>query len=188
MHPLLMKRFQEDFPSIAGLTADAGFRCYSGWGLLLYGFFLDATEHCAKHGGQIRIQQIKEKFGRLRIYCSYKGGTETEAGTEFVPEAFGALIAVRPYPSSPTLSKIIDFYEMASAHYCEICGRPGHIDDSVTSRLKWVSTLCFDHANLLIESRDSDDEIDFSLLEESIAGQIDKDIDQLKARKSNSNR
>ncbi len=183
MHSLLIKRFNEDFPEVLGLDEKSEFRCYSGWGLLLYGFFLDATEYCRKHGGTIRIRQIKEKFGRLRIYCAYDGGAEMEAAPEYVPEAFGRLLSFRPYPSNKTLSRIIDFYEMASEHCCEMCGRPGHIDDAVTSKLHWVSTLCFEHANLMIDAEESDEEVDFNAIEERVSKHIESEIMELKKAK-----
>ena len=66
----------------------------------------------------IKIVQVKEKYGGLRIYTDYGGNN-----------AFTALI---------------HDLERRSVTICEVCGKPAKID---TSRY-WLKTLCEEHITL----------------------------------------
>ena len=100
-----------------------GFECNSGWDTLIL-TALDIVEaHLnSKHkndpdAGHIVLDQIKEKFGTLRIYYT-------------------------DYSKSPEyISGVFDFAEAMSEHMCEECGRPG----ITRNNLPWIKTLCENH-------------------------------------------
>lgn len=87
-----------------------GFECGDGWFLLLTTLF-DAVEKHIWHAGEfqspehehlkdLRVLQVKEKFGGLRVYTSY---------------------------STPHLHSCIDFAYAMSIRTCEFCGNPGKL-------------------------------------------------------------
>lgn len=90
-----------------------GFECNKGW----YPMIMELIEKIAKldTDKELRIFQIKEKFGGLRFYI--EGGTSKE------------------------IYDLIDEYEKKSYSICEICGDEGH----VRSDLSWIRTLCDKH-------------------------------------------
>ncbi|MBM7059339.1 hypothetical protein JQX08_01330 [Pseudomonas sp. UL073] len=49
-----------------------GFECGNGWYGLIGGTLLFIDRHAEEHELNVRIRQVKEKFGELRIYC--RGG------------------------------------------------------------------------------------------------------------------
>lgn len=71
-----------------------------------------------------KINQIKEKFGSLRVYIWAEKNTEM-------------------------INSIIRKYEDISAHVCEKCGLPSKI----RTDLGWIQSLCLFHYNLEILSR-----------------------------------
>lgn len=73
----------------------------------------DPNNECDK---EIFIDQIKEKFGSLRVYLSY--GTKE-------------------------MYDLIHVYEQKSGIVCESCGRPGTKQHS--SPWSWIKTLCDEH-------------------------------------------
>lgn len=69
---------------------------------------------------EVKVLQVKEKFGLLRIYTSHKG---------------------LPLDISDRIFDLIDFAELMSAKICEHCGKPA-IDPRPSSHLMWIKTLC----------------------------------------------
>jgi hypothetical protein len=75
-----------------------GFECGDGWFELLRCLIQDIKGICESNNLDIKINQIKEKYGTLRFYLS----SETEE-----------------------LGRLIAQAEKESAHICEECGKPG---------------------------------------------------------------
>jgi hypothetical protein len=100
-----MKSYQE-LPWIAEIKAtnpeafqelfEFGFDCGKGWRDLI----LWALARMVAADPDLRVHQIKEKFGELRI------NVQTQAGNEEV-------------------WRVIDEAQALSRHTCEICGQPG---------------------------------------------------------------
>lgn len=100
-----------------------GFECNLGWDRLILTALDTIESHLQwKHkedpnAGHIVIDQVKEKFGTLRIYYT-------------------------DYSNSPDyVSGVIDLAEHMSVHICEECGKPG----KTRGDLSWLKTLCEDH-------------------------------------------
>ena len=108
MDDRLEKLLRDEFPSLYARSAGAellpyhlfGFEVGNGWFRLIYTASKKLTSHCEATGLDIRVNQIKEKYGLLRIYLS-----------SYTDEA----------------DKIIDEAENASSQLCEVCGRPGKL-------------------------------------------------------------
>lgn len=186
MHQKLQDRLKDDFPGVAwtGTLAHWGIECGTGWGLLVYGFMSDATQLCEKGGGTLAIAQIKEKFGQLRIYCSSRDIKAQEAKYDYAQEFFGHLTAIRPYPQNPTLRSLVDYYEGISSSYCELCGKAGHIDDAVTAKTHWATSLCYEHAGLMIESRRKQVDAPFVEIDKKTCEKIVARIDEIHAKRT----
>jgi hypothetical protein len=91
------------------------FECNSGWHTLISTALDTIESHLIS--GYIVLDQVKEKFGTLRIYYT-------------------------DYSNDPDyVSGVFDFAEMMSHHICEKCGKPG----STRHNLSWVQTLCENH-------------------------------------------
>jgi hypothetical protein len=68
-------------------------------------------------GASIDVRQAKEKFGGLRFYYTLQGVSE---------------------PTERAVREAVDLAQMASAHICELCGRPG----SLGILDGWLTTQC----------------------------------------------
>lgn len=86
--------------------------CGDGW----EGLLAPIIEEADKIG--VNLSQVKEKYGRLRIYFD-PGELDTDK-----------------------LEDLIDQAELDSAKICEICGKSGHLMVSGG----WLKTLCAEHA------------------------------------------
>jgi len=152
MNEQLNARIKNDFPNVD--WSGRNIECGTGWAAIVYAFLADATKACGEAGGKLVIDQIKSKFGTLRLYCHQSGGaTPEEAGnSKLVPEAYGQVCSLRPYPKNPSLLTLVKYYESASAHCCELCGKAGHIDAIITKERGCVISLCFSHAKLYVKS------------------------------------
>ena len=103
------------------LARSVGFECFKGWRPIL-GRLLERLEGAivrqpAEARGDFRIVQIKQKFGRLRVYLSRT--------------------------ATPEMRVAIDEAEAESTVTCEVCSSPGQIVD----RNGWTSVKCADHEN-----------------------------------------
>ncbi len=99
------------------------FDCGPGWiplietALTIIDRHLDRKHKTNPNAGHITLDQVKEKFGGLRIYF-----TDHSHYSEYIDGVF-------------------DFAEIMSHNICEKCGKPG----STRHNLSWIQTLCEDH-------------------------------------------
>jgi hypothetical protein len=99
------------------------FECGPGWIPLIETALTIIDNHLhRKHmsnpnAGHITLDQVKEKFGGLRIYF-----TDHSHYSEYIDGVF-------------------DFAEAISHNICEECGKPG----KTRGDLSWMKTLCADH-------------------------------------------
>lgn len=104
------------------LSLDLAKSCVGdGWGLLVERAFKEAE------GKNIKFQQVKEKFGELRIY--------------FVHDCSDDLSEDQTYVCNHDLSKFYDYIrqlEVESSSICEKCGSPAEPRYETT----WILTLC----------------------------------------------
>lgn len=93
-----------------------------GWGKLIDKFY-DVKEQIAP---SIVVQQVKEKFGGIRIYIGFGEDIEDEDVSSSYEELLG----------------IIDELEQESYKTCEACGAFGQM----AKRYGWYKTLCVECA------------------------------------------
>lgn len=98
MNEKLTKELQTLFPK---LVEQIGFCHGDGWYNIISDLLLNIHNEVEKKSLSVKICQIKEKFGTLRVYVD--GSNEFIAG-------------------------LIQMAESISGHTCEICGKPGEID------------------------------------------------------------
>lgn len=75
-----------------------GFECLNGWVSLIGGMLCLIEKYSAETALDVRVVQVKEKFGLLRTYV--RGG-------------------------DVVVDRILDVAEMVSSCTCEVCGEPG---------------------------------------------------------------
>lgn len=85
-----------------------------GWHVLLEVFFAAKAWNAWNERNDVRVVQVKEKFGTLRLY--YDGGNDTVEG-------------------------FVDALDALSARICEGCGAPGRCRGPEDGR-RWLLTLC----------------------------------------------
>lgn len=100
----LLSHSAEDTPTP---LSERGIECADGWYDLV-----DSTLSALNKFDGLKIHQIKEKFGLLRIYTSYY---------------------------NPEIHEILSEAEKASAKICEVCG---HTEEVKTSKNGYLRTLC----------------------------------------------
>lgn len=106
-------------PVIFGGAEDFHFGCHSGWFDILNGLLGDLERIASTSEPDLRVVQIKEKFGGLRVYTS--GADEWEGGGSVLTEVgFRLSDAVK-----------------AACDTCEFCGEVGEL-----RKLKCIRTLC----------------------------------------------
>lgn len=92
----------------------------AGWYELLENFLRDVNCEFSKAGllfiPKLDFQQIKEKFGYLRIYVNVSGGTDE---------------------LDKKVQELLSIYEHESGSVCERCGEPGE-----RRKDSWIMTLC----------------------------------------------
>jgi hypothetical protein len=89
--------------------------CREGWNQLID----DLCTELDNRFVQVKVRQIKEKFGGLRFYV------------DLLPD---------PYEVTDAAQKVIWEYEDKSYHVCEVCGEPGKLHAK-----GWYQTLCDKH-------------------------------------------
>lgn len=90
--------------------------CEDGWNGILMDFFFELSKIDKKHVS--KVSQIKEKFGRIRIYL------------ENIPEKI--------------VQRVWDLEikaEKKSSEICEVCGESGRL----RTKHYWLKTLCDEH-------------------------------------------
>ncbi len=95
-----------------------GFAHGDGWARILWGLARDLRTVAHTTGIQIRVTQVKEKFGTLHVYCG------------IAPESPDAWKAVRA---------VVQRAEQVSARTCEDCGQPGQL---MWKDQSWYRTVC----------------------------------------------
>lgn len=119
-----------------------GCECSNGWYHLIWNLCSEITEAYKEANLEIDlvVKQVKEKWGALRFYYSYKGVNHTCHAID------GPSGGVRLYPDHPNnelhkkIADIVRKYEEKSLSVCEICGAPGEL----RTDLRWIRTLCDD--------------------------------------------
>lgn len=114
----------------------------AGWFDLLNHLCSDVEKVLGDQSAQFRIRQIKEKYGRLRIYWSLELPT-SETHIEINKGRDSARITMRPSsPMHDTIAALVDAAEKQSASKCQECGHPGRLlvlDD-------WWAAVCDEHS------------------------------------------
>jgi hypothetical protein len=100
MNEPLQNDFYEKYPSLFSHDNKISLECGNGWYALLDGLCFTISQHQSKldEANRIKLKQIKEKFGGLRVY--YDGGDNYIAGA-------------------------VDMAEKMSYYTCEVCGNQG---------------------------------------------------------------
>lgn len=103
------------------LAKSVGFECFGGWQPILAGLLerLEAmvAELPTDTRQDFRIEQIKQKFGRLLVYLAKEGTVEMQAAIEEAGDT--------------------------SVVTCEVCSAPGQLAE----RSGWISVRCSRHEN-----------------------------------------
>ena len=112
-----LNEFPKKYPSLFK-NESFHFECGNGWCELL-DVLCSIIERRQLRGSvpsdNIKITQVKEKFGGLRFYC--EGADEYSYG-------------------------MIDFAEKLSKRICEVCGNPGKL---LKTDSNWLYTACEEH-------------------------------------------
>jgi hypothetical protein len=142
-----IESFCLEFPRIfKGSPPRVGFFTPRGWDDVLRTLFRDLDLLLDdRHAAIFRFEQIKEKFGGLRVYYSIAGSSELVID---ILSEHGRASARTP-PKSPkdfpsqAVDDAIARATDAAAHTCESCGRPGKLVD----RRGWLRVCCEDCAS-----------------------------------------
>ena len=123
-----------------------GFECGEGWSQLLHDLCQEITDRYAEADilVDIVVEQVKEKFARLRFYYSFTDApmkihafdSLTGGGIRFRPKADGE--DEKRNQLRRDIAAIVDKYEEKSGEVCEKCGQQG----TVRKDLLWIVTLC----------------------------------------------
>lgn len=84
-----------------------GFNCWEGWYPVINWMLTTVNRYNNTHDKDVRVVQIKEKFGLLRVYHD---------------------------PYDPYIQGVIDMAEMISSDVCEQCGESGEMRDDLRWR------------------------------------------------------
>jgi hypothetical protein len=136
-----------EFPRIfKGSPPRGGFFTRRGWDDVVRTLFRDLDLLLDDRQAAIfRFEQIKEKFGGLRVYYSIAGSSELVI--DILSEHGRASARIPPrspddFPSQAVddaISRAVD----AAARTCDSCGRPGKLAD----RQGWLRVCCEDCAS-----------------------------------------
>ena len=98
----------------------------AGWSALVFRLLLGLDTIASRHGGEVAVAEIKNKFGALRVYTDYSG--ENAAMHD-------------------AISELLDAMELESLDRCAICGARADIDSRNYARYRvqcgahWQVTL-----------------------------------------------
>jgi hypothetical protein len=101
MNPDLESKLLDKYPKLFSNKQFWGFECGDGWYDILDNLCGAIKEH-TYDSDEVYVDQIKEKFGRLRFYLSRE---------------------------DDVIHGMISMAEYMSAHTCEMCGAPGKTRD-----------------------------------------------------------
>jgi hypothetical protein len=125
-----------------------GFEICVGWNSLVYNLLCGIS--ILDKGKNLRIAQVKEKFGGLRFYFEWKGSFRKANLKNYIINSLHKLprwIYRYIYKYVPSfdetedyksVSNLITLFEDISYKTCEKCGEPGILRGD----LIWVLTLC----------------------------------------------
>ena len=113
----LSDQLKKEFPDVVivdDLNHDSpfalfGFESPNGWFQILYHAFDQMQQRVNEHQAIVRIRQIKEKYGSLRLYIQ---------------------------TNDDTCKRIADEAEEQSETICEVCGAMGKLDDRGWSKVR----------------------------------------------------
>ncbi len=100
-----------------------GFEVANGWRKLIENLLKELDEFSKQNDFSIKILQVKEKLGGLRVYIGLFSESKGDLKTE-----------------SNKVYEIINATEAKSYEICEVCGKPGG-----TSEGGWKISLCPKH-------------------------------------------
>lgn len=104
-----------------GVNLNEALQCVGeGWHFLVKHIYAEAT----KYDPEIRIVQVKEKFGKLRVYWDSPERKEAK------------------HPGLLAFCDIVWKAEADSGKVCEMCGKPGRVTDS----RGWLMCRCPEHS------------------------------------------
>lgn len=143
--PVIERKRDYEFVSGYSIYANYGFELHDGWFTLLCDLNKEIQERyaVANISVDIRVEQIKTKWGGLRFYYSLPGSSSSI-------QAFDGLCGagIRMYPKGnedtaleelySDIAAIVKHYEEKSKFVCEICGAAGERRTDIG----WVYTLC----------------------------------------------
>lgn len=119
MNPENLNRLKEKYP-ILFENVYCGVSCEDGWVSLIDELSSKVTALMTKYNCEIKYDQIKEKFGLLRIYFNCSDGTPAEVSNH--------------------VDSLVSGAEELSGTICEVCGEPGKLSGKY-----WVKTVCSKH-------------------------------------------
>lgn len=101
----------------------------------------------------VHVLQIKEKFGRLRFYCSFVGNDGVPADARIGDDHAHISMSTEQEASTmrdvgsarQRLGALVCAAEEASARICRACGNPG-----ARRSLSWIRTLCDEHFQIAL--------------------------------------
>jgi hypothetical protein len=129
-HPALFRGSEPDVPSYVS----------PGWNELIGKLCTDLEHAAGADVGMLRVRQIKEKFGVLRLY--WQLDEEGDVAIDAIsPRGAQAVAAVFDEPDAVLRQRIrglVDAAESKSTETCETCGRPGRL----ASDGGWWRTRC----------------------------------------------
>ncbi|NVM37754.1 MAG: hypothetical protein HWN81_19335 [Candidatus Lokiarchaeota archaeon] len=102
-----------------------GFQCDDGWYDLIYNTIRKLDFFSQISGVGITIEQVKEKFGELRIYYN--------------PLDMSLLAEDKSKFAWGIVNDIIDNATTTSKNTCEVCGKKG----TLCAKGSWCKTLCY---------------------------------------------
>lgn len=122
MNHQVMEKFRKDYPLLMiqedGSFTRFGFECGPGWLPLIYELFGFLEDLQRTSGKAVRVSQVKEKFGSLRVYMGCDNAL------------------------SDDVDLLETLFESLSVRVCDVCGSPGRIEKTKGG---YVCTRCPDH-------------------------------------------
>ena len=152
----LERKLQEAFPFMQRSKAKGkgnayqqwGCQCDDGWYVILCSLCQKITDRYAQDNEQpiddLVVQQVKEKFGALKFYYSYKDAPRFAQNLDSLSGRSGIRLQSqtddtnnRKMKLREDIKQIVRDFESKSTHVCELCGDKGEI-----RKMSWQRTLC----------------------------------------------
>lgn len=138
------KEQQEANGKIHDLFSAFGCEIGTGWTEILRGLCTQVTAVYEKAGlpVDIVVDQVKEKFGRLRYYYHHK---EHDPSIHAIDVLGGPSLRI-PHGNSEIhqeVAKIVEKWETLSGTVCESCGAPGTLRKDIGYRVQTLCDSCY---------------------------------------------